>query len=82
MGKMERKRWAAVSPEKKQKVHEARRQLVGEKAPGAKLTDADVRAIRRLADKGDLSVRKIGEQFGIATSTVSKIRLKKRWRHI
>jgi predicted XRE-type DNA-binding protein len=40
---------------------------------GRKLTPADVRKIRRLWEKTQLSQREIGEQFGVHQVTVSSI---------
>ena len=60
MGLKERKRWASLSPEKKERVHSARRALVGEMAPNSKLKNNDVKALRRLAESGDLTVAQIG----------------------
>jgi len=53
----------------------------GEKQGHAKLTEADVREIRRLREGGWLQ-REIAEEYGIYQSTVSKICLGRNWKHI
>jgi len=53
------------------------RQL-GESHPRAKLTDADVRAIRSAAG----TVSEIAKKFGISRSNVSTIRLRQTWVHV
>lgn len=53
----------------------------GERNVNARLSDADVLAIRRLRAKGK-SLREIGERFGIADTTVSGIALKRAWKHV
>lgn len=45
----------------------------------AKLSDADVLAIRRLVSGGGLTQAEIGEQFGISQMQVSNIHLRKQW---
>lgn len=55
------------------------RQFRGITSPTAKLTDADIVAIR--ASEG-LSQRKIAKLFGISQQHVSNIRVGNRWRHI
>ena len=40
---------------------------------GRKLTAADVRKIRRLWERSDLSQREIGERFGVHQVTISSI---------
>jgi hypothetical protein len=50
----------------------------GERHWKAKITEADVRAIR--ASKG--TTRDLAKQFGIAASTISNIRAGVRWKHV
>lgn len=52
----------------------------GEKHGRAKLTEADVRMIRRLS--GALKQKEIGARFGIAQATVSKIVRREKWSHV
>lgn len=53
----------------------------GERKHNAKLTDDDVREIRRLCSAG-LSQRAIAAQFGVTQSIVSEILNSKRWAHV
>jgi hypothetical protein len=48
----------------------------------ARLTEADVREIRRLALEGALPQTTIAARFGIAQSQVSLIKNKRAWAHI
>lgn len=55
--------------------------LPGEAHPRARVTDADVREIRRLV--GDqMGQRAVAERFGISQQAVSDIVTRRRWRHI
>ncbi len=56
--------------------------MVGETNRWAKLTDGDVREIRRLLAEGSLSQRRIGERFGVTQGTVGNIKWGRSWRHI
>lgn len=51
--------------------------LHGEAVHSAKLTEADVREIRRLA--GQVTQRELGRRFGIRQDAVSKIVNRKLW---
>jgi len=53
----------------------------GERIGSAKLTESDIRSIRRLRSEG-LSQRAIGEKFGVAQAHISKILLGVWWRHV
>lgn len=53
----------------------------GEANPSAKLTASKVMEIRRMVAEGE-TVARIGAQFGIAGSTVSRIANRQKWRHI
>ena len=48
----------------------------------AKLSDAQVFEIRRLADIGELSKREIARHFGVAHPLISQIHKRKIWRHL
>ena len=52
--------------------------LVGVRHPLAKLTEVDVIAIRNSQETG----RALAKHYGVAPTTISKIRLGKRWKHI
>lgn len=54
----------------------------GSKHGRAKLSKKEVIEIRRLADEGTLTQREIGKLFGTAQHMVSKIKLRKRWKHL
>jgi hypothetical protein len=58
-----------------------RRQARGERTGMAKLTDADVRDVRRLRTTG-LSQQKIAESVGVSQAVISGILLGKLWRHV
>ncbi|OBP75441.1 hypothetical protein BAE42_07630 [Mesorhizobium loti] len=49
----------------------------GEKQPTSKLTEDDVRAIRKLA--GSMIQREIAEKFGVHIMTVNDILHRRRW---
>jgi hypothetical protein len=53
----------------------------GEKHYASKITEEVVREIRRRAERGELQ-RSIADSFGIDRTMVSKIVLRKNWRHI
>lgn len=48
----------------------------------AKLTESDVREIRRLYASGGHTGLQLGERFGVSLSTVSRIVLRKNWAHV
>jgi len=48
----------------------------------AKLTEDNVREIRRLYATGALSYRKLARQFGVSTMTISNIVRRKKWKHV
>lgn len=54
---------------------------VGERSQSAKLTEAHVQEIRRMAGAG-LSSRQVGEQFGVTPSNIQAIWLRKSWKHL
>lgn len=58
------------------------RQPKGEANAWAKLTDGDVREIRRLLADGGMSQQRIGQRFGIHQTAVSKIKLGQGWKHV
>lgn len=57
------------------------RNLMGENAPWAKLTEGDVKLIRHLAKEGTPQ-REIGLRFGVSRSLVGMIVQGKRWPHV
>jgi len=55
--------------------------LPGETHPNAKLTEADVRAIREAAAAGE-SNREIGLRYGVTGSNIYQVVTRKSWAHI
>jgi hypothetical protein len=53
----------------------------GEANPKAKLTEDDVRAIRRLRAQG-VTARKVGDKFGVTERTVYSIEHRRSWTHL
>lgn len=58
------------------------RSLRGERQPGSKLTPDDVRAIRTAYAAGGVTVRELGERFGIAYATAHSVITGYRWGHV
>lgn len=65
--------------------------LRGEEAPGAKLTEHDVRLIRQIHKEGQegiarlratCSSKALAEKFGVHPNTITKIICGKNWRHV
>ena len=71
-----------VTPEQN-RAHAARHGLirVGEANPSARLTEEDVRAIRKLRDEG-LRVRDIAHKYDVSERTVYLIGRRLTWRHV
>lgn len=55
---------------------------VGEKHPCSKLTTAQVRQIREMADSGKVHQKQIAKIFKIGQSTVSAIKCRLLWPHV
>lgn len=53
--------------------------LKGEKHPGAKLTNAQVRAIARALRGGKVASSKLARQYGVGETTIDKIRSGHQW---
>lgn len=58
------------------------RQLRGESVYNSKLTETDVRLIRKLLLKGDLTQTKIGTIFNVSGSVVTDIKKGRTWSHV
>jgi hypothetical protein len=58
------------------------RQLVGQQVPSSKLTNSNIREIRRLLAEGRLNQREIAELFGVGHGLISKIKLGEVWSHV
>lgn len=61
---------------------EKKRTARGASSGNARLTDDDVREIRRLYKEVNMTQAQIGERFGIGQSQVSHIVLRRVWRHL
>lgn len=61
-----------------------RPKMVGERNPKARANEWQVRIIRRIrgARQGGISTDNLGPFFGLSRNTVSKIRMRKTWRHL
>ncbi len=55
--------------------------ILGEASKNAKLTEADVRSIRRLSAEGR-SYKSLAEQFGVSAGTVGFAVQRKTWKHV
>ena len=56
--------------------------IIGESSRFAKLTEADVREIRRLHDNGEFTNRAIAKMFGVTAANVGMIVKRKTWKHV
>lgn len=54
----------------------------GESHGCAKLTESDVRRIRKLVEKSGLTYKQIGERFGVTTTPIFFIAKRKTWKHV
>ncbi len=54
----------------------------GEKNPGSKLTETDIREIRLLLAAGVLTQKEIGDIYGVVGSNISQINTGKTWAHV
>lgn len=48
----------------------------------ARLTEEEVREIRRLLDAGNVTQQELGKKFGVAQETISAIKRRTRWNKI
>jgi group I intron endonuclease len=60
----------------------APKDMVGSKNGNSKITEKDVRDIRALYAEGQLSQEEIGRRYGIIQNAVSKIVLRRIWKHV
>jgi DNA-binding CsgD family transcriptional regulator len=58
-----------------------KRHAFGVRQPGAKLSDQDVREIRKLLREG-LTGREVAKLFGVSVQTISNTKNGVRWKHI
>ena len=57
-------------------------QAKGEQQGNAKLTEKEVREIKRLLEQGDMSQTEIGDMFGVICGQISNINTGKNWSHV
>lgn len=55
---------------------------IGKIHPNSKLTKNDVREIRRLSASGTMTIKQIGDRFGITDGGVQGIISKRRWKRV
>lgn len=55
---------------------------LGQNNPAAKLTDAEVRQIRKMYAEGGISQAALGRKFGVSTVMVGLIVRREKWQHI
>ncbi len=56
--------------------------VCGEQQPAAKLSEAQVLEIRRIAREGQYSQKKIARMFGVCQMTISHIVSRSTWKHV
>jgi hypothetical protein len=54
----------------------------GEENPKAKLTEKDVRSIRRRYQRGDITMRELAAIYGVTFAPIQLILAGKTWRHV
>lgn len=59
-----------------------KRTCPGEINGSAKLTENDVCQIKQLLSQGEMSLREIGNLFGVERSTIFSIKKNKNWKHV
>ena len=59
-----------------------RKNVVGENSPNSKLTDDDVRAIRKQYSSRNYTLDDLSKEFGVCFQQISRIVNRKRWKHI
>lgn len=72
-------RWATPTENSMDKLLHGTMRM-GERSPGAKLTDSDVRAIR--SAPSDIRQADLAKIYGVTSSRISTIRTGKGWRHL
>ena len=59
-----------------------RKNVVGENSPNSKLTDDDVRAIRKQYSSKNCTLDDLSKEFGVCFQQISRIINRKRWKHV
>ena len=55
---------------------------VGSKHPLSKLTETDVRRVRRLHGRGERSYRQLAEEFGVDQTLIIRVVSREKWSHV
>ncbi len=79
--KLENLRWDTKSSNQQDRIRHGT-DAFGEKNPRAKLTEADVRLIRRLYNEGEDSATQLAVEFGVTNSHIHNIVNRNIWKHI
>jgi hypothetical protein len=58
------------------------RTSIGEARPLAKVTEADVKAMRECYALGNTTLKELGNQYGLSDSSVSSLINRKTWKHV
>jgi len=70
---------------KRQNVDDRRRhgtENIGEQNPRARLSDSDIRRIRRLYEAGSRTQQALADEYGVSRAQISNIINRKRWGHL
>lgn len=72
------------TPRGKNHFHYLKPQLTikGERVWSAKLTDKDVLEIRKLYSQNTITLKNIGEKYGVSIATIGRIIQNKTWKHV
>lgn len=73
--------WLGSHNDNAQDKVQKKRQAIGEKIGNAKLTEYEVKEIRKLSEEG-MTQNEIGKKFNISQAVISKIVLKEAWKHV
>lgn len=71
-----------VTPAKHNNVYHPIKRIRGEQCTWAKLTEKDVRQIRRMYASGKYAQHELGRQFGVHQMQISRVVRRKTWKHV
>lgn len=74
--------WCSYKENESHKINVLQKHSKGENHYGSKLTDKDIPIIRQLLTEGELSLRTIGDRFGVHPVTIWGIKHNHNWTHI
>lgn len=80
--KRARKKTCSKACWERRRSESAASQMSSGPAPGARLSDEQVRAIRSRFDAGGVTMRALGREFGVHHRTVSAIVSRRAWQHV